>query len=56
MKEVINESLKANQIQIKITGSDSLRASEANYIKYSLVYDDNKEVENHFETKEKGSK
>ncbi len=33
-KEVINEDLKPNQIKIKLTGSDTLRAANATYVKY----------------------
>lgn len=33
-KEVINEELKPNQIKIKLTGSDTLRAADATYVKY----------------------
>jgi hypothetical protein len=33
-KEVINEDLKPNQIRIRLTGSDRLRAADASYVKY----------------------
>ena len=39
MKEHLNEAIQPNQIRIRITGSDTLRASDASYIKYTLIYD-----------------
>ena len=35
-KEVINTDLKPNQIRIKLTGSDTLRAAKATYVKYKF--------------------
>ena len=33
-KEVINEDLKPNQIRIRMTASERLRAADATYVKY----------------------
>ena len=38
MKEHLNEAIQPNQIRIRITGSETLRVSDASYIKYTLIY------------------
>lgn len=38
MQEKINEDLKPNEIKIRITGSDRLKALDASYIKYHFFY------------------
>ena len=51
-KEVINSDLKQNQIRIKLTGSETLRAANATYVKYHFQYneDNPKELfENQFD-------
>jgi phosphotransferase system HPr-like phosphotransfer protein len=49
-KEVVNEEVDEDQICVKITGSDMLRATNATYIKYYLFYDGQKCLTNHFLT------
>jgi hypothetical protein len=39
-KEVINSDLKQNQIRIKLTGSETLRAANATYVKYHFQYNE----------------
>lgn len=40
MQEVTNPNLKPNQIRIKLTGSDRLRAADASYVKYHFQYNE----------------
>ena len=55
-KEVVNEEVDEDQICVKITGSDMLRATNATYIKYYLFYDGQKCFTNHFLTKSQDTK
>lgn len=50
-KEVVNEDVDPDQICIQITGSDMLRATKADYVKYYLFYDGKKCFKNRFRTK-----
>lgn len=51
-KELINKELREDEVQIKITGSSSLKAAKGDYVKYSLVYDGRNDFYNHFGVKE----
>lgn len=47
-REKINEDIEPNEFVIKFNGSDKLKTSGANYIKYSLTFN-GQSFENHFD-------
>lgn len=51
-KEKVNEEVEPDQVYIKITGSEQVKALQANYIKWYLTYEQGKPaVEDHFNIK-----
>ena len=51
-KEKVNEEVEPDQVYIKITGSEQVKALQSNYIKWYLTYEQGKPaVEDHFNIK-----